>query len=60
LDEQQVRRTRPIVAAADIAVRVAGAPSASEASSQFLWWPAEKVAGRHLARYLGSLPTRPS
>jgi sulfide:quinone oxidoreductase len=34
-----------------------GAPSASEASSQFLWWPAEKVAGRHLARYLGSPAT---
>jgi sulfide:quinone oxidoreductase len=36
-----------------------GAPSASEASSEFLWWPAEKVAGRHLARYLESLATRP-
>jgi sulfide:quinone oxidoreductase len=32
-----------------------GAPSASEASAEFLWWPAEKVAGRHLARYLESM-----
>jgi sulfide:quinone oxidoreductase len=32
-----------------------GAPSASEASSSFLWWPAHKVAGRHLGRYLDSL-----
>jgi sulfide:quinone oxidoreductase len=37
-----------------------GAPSASEASPDFLWWPAEKVAGRHLARYLESLATRPA
>jgi len=32
-----------------------GAPSRSEASSQFLWWPAHKVAGRHLAPYLARL-----
>lgn len=31
------------------------APSGSEASSQFLWWPAHKVAGRHLGPYLESL-----
>ena len=32
-----------------------GAPSRSEASSEFLWWPAHKVAGRHLAPYLARL-----
>jgi sulfide:quinone oxidoreductase len=32
-----------------------GAPPRSRASSAFLWWPAQKVAGRHLARYLESL-----
>ena len=32
-----------------------GAPSRSEASSDFLWWPAHKVAGRHLAPYLARL-----
>ena len=32
-----------------------GAPSRSHASSQFLWWPAHKVAGRYLAPYLASL-----
>jgi sulfide:quinone oxidoreductase len=32
-----------------------GAPAASEASSEFLWWPAQKVAGRHLSVYLESL-----
>lgn len=32
-----------------------GAPSRSEASSQFLWWPAHKIAGRHLAPYLAQL-----
>jgi hypothetical protein len=36
------------------------APSASEASSRFLWWPAHKVAGRHLGRYLDSLVAQPS
>jgi sulfide:quinone oxidoreductase len=37
-----------------------GAPAASEASTEFLWWPAHKVAGRHLARYLHSLGAPPS
>jgi sulfide:quinone oxidoreductase len=32
-----------------------GAPAASEASPDFLWWPAHKVAGRHLGAYLHSL-----
>jgi sulfide:quinone oxidoreductase len=32
-----------------------GAPSRSEASDRFLWWPADKVAGHHLGRYLASL-----
>jgi sulfide:quinone oxidoreductase len=32
-----------------------GAPSTSEASSAFLWWPAQKIAGRHLGPYLDSL-----
>lgn len=32
-----------------------GAPPTSEASSAFLWWPAHKVAGRHLSVYLKSL-----
>ena len=32
-----------------------GAPPASEASAGFLWWPAHKVAGRHLGRFLDSL-----
>ena len=31
------------------------APSASEASSEFLWSPAHKVAGRRLGPYLESL-----
>jgi sulfide:quinone oxidoreductase len=37
-----------------------GAPSDSEASAEFLWWPAEKVAGHHLARYLASMAKRPA
>jgi sulfide:quinone oxidoreductase len=36
------------------------APSRSEASSQFLWWPAHKVAGRHVGRYLDSLKATPT
>jgi sulfide:quinone oxidoreductase len=32
-----------------------GAPAWSHASTAFLWWPAQKVAGRHLGRYLESL-----
>jgi sulfide:quinone oxidoreductase len=32
-----------------------GAPATSEASSEFLWWPAHKVAGRYIGRYLHSL-----
>jgi sulfide:quinone oxidoreductase len=32
-----------------------GAPATSEASPDFLWWPAHKVAGRHLGAYLHSL-----
>jgi sulfide:quinone oxidoreductase len=32
-----------------------GAPATSEASGEFLWWPAHKVAGRHIGRYLNSL-----
>jgi hypothetical protein len=36
------------------------APSRSEASSQFLWWPAHKVAGRHVGRYLDSLKPTPT
>jgi sulfide:quinone oxidoreductase len=32
-----------------------GAPATSEASSEFLWWPDHKVAGRHIGRYLHSL-----
>ncbi len=32
-----------------------GAPTRSEASSEVLWWPAHKVAGRHLAPYLAQL-----
>jgi sulfide:quinone oxidoreductase len=35
--------------------RKPGAPATSEASSAFLWWPAHKVAGRHLSAYLESL-----
>jgi sulfide:quinone oxidoreductase len=31
------------------------APSTSEASGQFLWWPPHKVVGRHLGPYLASL-----
>jgi len=31
------------------------APPESEASSQFLWWPAHKIAGRHLGAYLASV-----
>jgi sulfide:quinone oxidoreductase len=31
------------------------APPESEASDRFLWWPAHKVAGRHLGPYLASL-----
>jgi sulfide:quinone oxidoreductase len=31
------------------------APLSSEVSSDFLWWPAHKVAGRHLGPYLASL-----
>jgi len=31
------------------------APPSSEASSEFLWWPVQKVAGRHLGPYLESL-----
>jgi sulfide:quinone oxidoreductase len=37
-----------------------GAPSRSEASSRFLWWPAHKVAGRHIGRYLDSLIAAPA
>jgi hypothetical protein len=33
------------------------APPASQASSSFLWWPAQKIAGRHLGAYLESLQT---
>jgi sulfide:quinone oxidoreductase len=32
-----------------------GAPPWSHASTAFLWWPAQKVAGRHLGPYLESL-----
>jgi sulfide:quinone oxidoreductase len=32
-----------------------GAPATSESSSAFLWWPAHKVAGHHIGRYLHSL-----
>lgn len=32
-----------------------GAPPDSQASSQFLWWPAQKIVGRHLGPYLESL-----
>ena len=32
-----------------------GAPSMSEASPALLWWPAQKVVGRHLGPYLNSL-----
>jgi len=31
------------------------APPSSEASSEFLWWPAHKIVGRHLGPYLASL-----
>ena len=31
------------------------APPESRASDEFLWWPAHKVAGRHLGPYLASL-----
>jgi sulfide:quinone oxidoreductase len=31
------------------------APPSSEASPDFLWWPAQKIAGRHLGPYLESL-----
>jgi sulfide:quinone oxidoreductase len=31
------------------------APPESQASDEFLWWPAHKVAGRHVAPYLASL-----
>jgi len=31
------------------------APPSSEASSDFLWWPAHKIVGRHLGPYLASL-----
>ena len=31
------------------------APPRSEASAEFLWWPAHKVVGRHLGPYLESL-----
>ena len=31
------------------------APPSSEASSDFLWWPPQKVAGRYFAPYLESL-----
>ena len=31
------------------------APPSSAASSDFLWWPAHKIAGRHLGPYLESL-----
>jgi len=34
------------------------APPSSEASSDFLWWPVQKVAGRHLGPYLESLGAR--
>jgi sulfide:quinone oxidoreductase len=30
-------------------------PLSSEVSSSFLWWPAQKVVGRHLGPYLASL-----
>ena len=32
-----------------------GAPAASQASSNFLWWPPRKVVGRYLGPYLESL-----
>jgi sulfide:quinone oxidoreductase len=32
-----------------------GAPPRSRSSENFLWWPPQKVAGRHLAPYLQSL-----
>ena len=35
--------------------KLPGAPPLSHSSSQFLWWPPQKVAGRHLAPYLKSL-----
>ena len=31
------------------------APSSSEASDRFLWWPPHKVVGEHLGPYLESL-----
>jgi sulfide:quinone oxidoreductase len=34
------------------------APPSSEASSEFLWWPPQKVAGRYLGSYLESLGAR--
>jgi sulfide:quinone oxidoreductase len=36
-----------------------GAPPTSQASSAFLWWPAQKIAGRHLSVYLQSLGAQP-
>jgi sulfide:quinone oxidoreductase len=34
------------------------APPESEASDDFLWWPAHKIVGRHLGPYLESLARR--
>jgi sulfide:quinone oxidoreductase len=39
--------------------KLPGAPPFSHASEQFLWWPPQKVAGRHLAPYLKSLGAPP-
>jgi sulfide:quinone oxidoreductase len=36
------------------------APSASEASERFLWWPPHKIVGRHLGPYLESLGAPPA
>jgi sulfide:quinone oxidoreductase len=39
--------------------KLPGAPPLSHSSAQFLWWPPQKVAGRHLAPYLKSLGAPP-
>lgn len=36
-----------------------GAPPASEASGEFLWWPPHKVVGRHIGPYLASIAASP-